>query len=124
IVAPVVKLVPIRVTPPADPVTPAEGLTALSVGGGAVTVNATAALVPPVVLTVTFELPRAALAATVNVAVIWLEFTTLTALTVTPALLTATVAPEMKFAPESVTATLLPCCPAVGAIEVSTGAGG
>src|SRR5207248_4960130 len=57
IVAPVVKLVPIRVTPPADPVTPAEGLTALSVGGGAVTVNATAAVAPPSRRSLTSRLP-------------------------------------------------------------------
>ena len=88
------------------------------------TVNTAALLVPPLVVTVIFAAPSAALAVMVNVAVIWIPLTTVTLPSVIPGLLTATVAPETKFEPARVTGTLLPCMPVAGLTEVSVGAGG
>jgi hypothetical protein len=69
-VAPETKFVPVRVTGTAVPWTPVDGLTDVNVGAGGFTVNTAAALVPPLVVTVTLAEPSAALAAMVNVAVI------------------------------------------------------
>jgi hypothetical protein len=95
-----------------------------SVGADGVTVNVTALLVPPLVVTRTFAAPSAALAAMVRVAVIWVTLATTTLLTPIPGLLTATVAPETKLAPVRVTGTLAPCTPVAGLRDVSVGAGG
>jgi hypothetical protein len=57
----------------------------------------------------------------VNVAVICVLLATFTLLTVRPLPLTATVAPEAKFVPVSVTGTLAPCAPLFGLTEVSVG---
>jgi hypothetical protein len=70
IAAPATKFVPVSVTGTLVPWTPLAGLTEASVGAGGFTVNTTALLVPPLVVTVTFAAPVAALAALVNVAVI------------------------------------------------------
>ena len=88
------------------------------------TVNVTAPLVPFAVFTVTLRLPAEALGEIVKVAVICVALTTFTLLTETPPPLTAMVAPEMKFDPVSVIATVVPWLPEVGAIELSTGTGG
>ncbi len=69
-VAPVTKLVPVRVTGTAPPVVPLAGLMELSVGAEALTVKITDGLVPPEVLTVTLAAPVEALEPIVNVAVI------------------------------------------------------
>jgi hypothetical protein len=57
----------------------------------------------------------------VRVAVICEEFTTVTALTATPALFVATVAPVTKFVPARVTDTLAPWTPAAGATVLRVG---
>jgi hypothetical protein len=59
-----------------------------------------------------------------NVAVIVVEFTTVTALTVTPPPPAVTVAPVAKFVPVMVTGTLLPREPEFGLTPVTVGAGG
>jgi hypothetical protein len=94
------------------------------VGAGGFTVNTTALLVAPVVVTVTFAAPVAALTAIVKVAVICVALTMATLLTATPLLLTATVAPATKFVPVSVAGTLVPWTPLAGPTEVSVGADG
>jgi len=77
-----------------------------------------------VVATVTLRAPLAAVAAMTKVAVSLVELTTVTPLTETPVPLTAIVVPGWKLDPTSVTATLVPCVPLFGEIEVSTGASG
>ena len=59
-----------RITGTLVPWTPLAGLTEVSVGAGGFTVNAAGPLVPPLVVTVTFAAPIAALASIVSVAVI------------------------------------------------------
>jgi hypothetical protein len=87
-------------------------------------VKVTAPLVPPLVATVTLAAPSAALAPIVNVAVIRVELTTVTPLTAIPLLVVDTVAPDTKFVPARVTATLLFWTPLDGLTDVSVGAGG
>jgi hypothetical protein len=123
-VAPERKFVPASVTLKLAPAAPLLGVIEVSVGGGWEIVNGTAGLVPPEVVTVTLAAPRVALAAIVNVAVICVALVTLTLLTPTPGLVTTTVAPETKLEPVSVTGTLVPCVPLVGAIDVNVGAVG
>jgi hypothetical protein len=123
-VAPETKLVPASVTLKLDPATPLLGVIEVSVGEAWEIVNGTAALLPPEVLTVTLAAPTVAFAAMLKVAVVWVEFTTLTLLTVTPALAIVTDAPDTKLDPVSVTGTLVPCVPLVGAMDVNVGAGG
>jgi hypothetical protein len=94
------------------------------VGAGGFTVNTAGPLVPPLVVTVTFAAPVAAVAEMISVAVIWVVLTTATLLTITPVLLTATAAPATKFVPARVTGTLVPWTPLAGLTEVSVGAGG
>ena len=69
-VAPSTRLLPARVTATLVPWTPLAGLTEVSVGAGGFTVNTAGPLVPPLVVTVTFAAPVAAVAPIVNVAVI------------------------------------------------------
>jgi hypothetical protein len=123
-VAPATKLVPVRVTGIAAPRTPVAAAMVLSVGGGGLTVKTTGALVPPLVVTVTFAAPSVALAAMVNVAVICVVLTTVTALTAIPVLLVATVAPETKLVPVRVTGAPAPRTPVAGAMVLSVGGGG
>jgi len=59
-----------------------------------------------------------------NVAAICCALTTFTLLTVTPGLLTFTVAPEMKFVPAKVTGTFTPGAPLFGLIDVKVGGAG
>jgi hypothetical protein len=70
VVAPTTKFVPIKVTGTVVPWTPLLGLMEVTVGGGGVTVNVAALLVPPGVVTVTLAASRVAVAAMVKVAVI------------------------------------------------------
>jgi hypothetical protein len=78
--------------------------------------------VPPLVVTVTVRLPTVAVLAMVKVAVICVELTTATLLTVTPVPETLTVAPETKLVPVKVTETAVPLAPLVGERDASVGA--
>src|SRR5689334_2349545 len=122
--APAAKPVPVRVTGTFVPAAPLAGLIDVSVGAGGLTVNATAAVVPLDVVTVTLEAPKVAPALIAKFAVICVALTTTTLLTVIPGLVVLTVAPEMKLVPVSVMPTLLPAGPAAGLIEVNVGTGG
>src|ERR1700674_1027943 len=84
-------------------------------------VNPNALLVPLPVVTVTGALPGVALAATVSVAVIWVELTTFTLLKLSDVFELERLAPATKFAPVRVTGTLLPAPPLAGVKELSTG---
>ena len=127
-VAPV-RLLPVNVTAttlgePTVPGAPALGAIEVTVGV-LPTVKVTVLLVPPGVVTVTFLAVSAAPLEIVKVAVIVVEFTTVTPLTVTPPPATATAVlarPLVKLVPVSVTATVLLRAPTLGAIEVSVGA--
>src|SRR4051795_4683059 len=82
------------------------------------TVNVTALLVPPVVVTVTLRAPAAALAAMAKLAV------TDVAVEVTPVMVTpvmALIVAPVRFVPASVTATVAPWLPAAGVMGVSVG---
>src|SRR5205814_5131677 len=68
--APATKLEPVRATATAAPCAPELGAMAVNVGAGGLTLKATAADAPPLVVTVTLFEPRAALAAMPKVAVI------------------------------------------------------
>ena len=118
IVEPDTKLLPVKVTFTLPPGGAALGLIEVRVGVSRVTVKLTGLVVPPKVVTVTVAEPDA-LAAMANVAVICVELTTVTLLTVTPAALTLTVAPGTKLVPVRVTFTLAPGAPVLGLIEVS-----
>src|ERR1017187_9612546 len=96
----------------------------LRVGGPELTVNDTGPLLPSVVMTLTVVSPGAALAAMVKLAVIWVVSTTVTPLTVTPALATMMVAPGMKLAPDKVPGTVAPCAPFDGLMELMVGTAG
>src|ERR1700675_1136380 len=117
-----VRLVPVRVTGTAVPLAPDVG--EIEVSTGPTTVNVTGPLTPPAVVTVTVLPVIAAVFAMVNVAVIVVEFTTVTALTVTPVPDTAKVDPARKLVPARVTGTAVPRTPVLGVIDVSVGAGG
>src|SRR5579884_2053898 len=124
VVAPLTKLVPVRVTVCVVPCTPVAGATLVNVGVGGFTVKVCAPLVPADVVAVTFVAPSAAPAAIVKSAVSVVALVTFTLLTVTPALLTATdVPPTTKFVPVSVTPlTVVPCTPTAGDTVASAGA--
>jgi len=95
------------------------------VGGGGSTVNDLLPVVPPEVVTETFCVPKVALEASVRVAVIVVEFTTVRPETEMPAPVgTLMVLPATKFVPVKVTGTAAPWAPDVGLMDVSTGAGG
>src|SRR4051812_32015786 len=85
-VMPDAKLLPFSVWVPPEPwfVGPNGNPNEIRVGGGGLTVNVTALLVPPASVTVMFRVPRALLfgaLARVNVAVAVVEFVTTTLLT-------------------------------------------
>ena len=126
-VAPAVKFAPVRVTVTVAPRAAEFGESEARAGladTGAVTVNDWDALVPAVVVMVTLRVPVAAAAAMAKVAVMVVELTTARLVADTPAPEMATAAPGWKLAPVSVTATLEPCVPLLGAIELRTGAVG
>jgi hypothetical protein len=87
-------------------------------------VKVCAPLVPPAVVTVTSRAPSAVVPPMTKLAVIDVLLTTVTLSTVTPPPLTAMVAPETKFVPVSVTATVAARSPLVGLMLVSVGGGG
>ena len=106
-----VKFVPVSVTVTVAPRRAALGASEDSVGlgaGAALTVKDWAALVPPLVVTVTLWEPVAAVGAMTKVAVMRAELTTVTLATDTPAPPMAMVAPGLKLDPVSVTGTLAP----------------
>jgi hypothetical protein len=70
VVASVTNPVPVSVTGTVVPRNPLPGARDVKVGAAGFTVNSAAALVPPLVVTVTFAAPRAALVLMLNVAVI------------------------------------------------------
>src|SRR6202171_2238091 len=122
IVAPDAKFAPVIVTPPVCPCVPELGLTELSVGAPAFTVNVCVPLVPVELVTVTFWAPVGAFEAMVNVAVIDVLLTTAVLLPVMPVPLRPIVAPDAKFVPVSVTGTVCPWVPELGLTELSVGA--
>ncbi|HTE47192.1 MAG TPA: hypothetical protein VK636_18225 [Gemmatimonadaceae bacterium] len=83
-----------------------------------------AVLVPPAVVTVTLRAPAVAAAPMTRLVVSDVALATVTVPTVTPVPDTATVAPETKLVPVSVTGTVAPTVPLDGAMVVSVGAGG
>jgi len=123
-VAPV-KFVPVIVTGTTVPRTPDFGATEVTVGAGsAMMVNATALLVPPGAVTVTFLTEPAVPAEMVNVALTWVSFTTVSPLTVTPPppppdTLIAVV--PVSPLPKRLIGTVVPRVAWVGEIAVSTG---
>src|SRR5262245_48943936 len=104
--------------------TPLAGLMAVKVGAPSRTVNTTALLVPPPVVTVKLRGPRVASGAIENVALSAFGAETLTLLTVIPSIAPMLVAPVTKFVPAIVTLTLEPCAPIDGVLLVSVGTGG
>src|SRR5205823_5262069 len=81
-VAPARFCLPVNVTGTLAPCAPLFGLTLVRVGAGGLTVNGAAEVVPPLVVTVTFDALKVAFAAIVKVAVIWVALATVTLLTV------------------------------------------
>jgi hypothetical protein len=124
VVPAVMKFVPVIVTVVEMPCAAVAGEMLAMVGGGGFTVNVDAALVPPLVVTVTLRAPSAASAAIASFAVIDVVLCIATSLTVTPVPLTATVAPETKFVPVNVTVVDEPVTPAVALRLVSVGGAG
>jgi hypothetical protein len=118
------KPVPVKVTRTVAPRAQLDGLIEVTFGPPGITVKDDGPLVPPDVVTVTLVGPVVALAAMVKVAVIWVALTTVTLLTVTPALATLTVAPEIKLVPVNVTGKVLPGVPFDGLMELTVGGAG
>jgi hypothetical protein len=124
-VLPVVKLLPARVTPTVVPrcATVDElGVTEASVAaGGLTTVNVTVPVVPIGVVTETFLAVRLALAAMTQFAltVVAVGVPVMVQVTFVPDAVTA-VAP-VRLVPVSVTGTVVPRAPVVGAIDASVG---
>jgi hypothetical protein len=117
------KSVPVRVTITAVPRPPELGETETSAGTvGATIVKKTALLDPfTAVLTLTLLVESPAPAAIAKVAVTVVSFTTVKLLTSTPLPVTTIPFVPVKPVPINVTRTLVPCCPVLGAMEVSTG---
>jgi hypothetical protein len=120
-VAPVRPL-PVKVTGTLVPRTPVFGEIELSEGPH--NVNVCVVLVPPGVVTLTFLVPSDVVAEIVKVAVSIVEFTTVTALTVTPLPALTVVPVAVKLVPVSVTGTAVARRPVLGATEPSVGCGG
>jgi hypothetical protein len=118
------KFVPIRVTPTVAPRAPTFGVIEVSVGGGGVlTVNVTALLVPPLVgaVTVTFLAVCAAPAVITKLALTWVSLTTVMPVAVTPVPDTVIALVPVSPVPKRLTGTVVPTSPALGEIDVSTG---
>jgi hypothetical protein len=122
-VAPVTKLVPVRVIENDVPVTPEVGLIEVRVGVGGRTVNAWVPVVPPAVVTETVPAPSDAPPVTVTV-VVMVVAVIVRAPVETPGLLKVTVAPVTKFVPVRVMENEVPVTPDVGLIALNVGAGG
>jgi len=84
-------------------------------------VNGTALLTPVAVLTVVLLECRVAILLMWKLAVMVVELTTTTLLTVTPPFCTVTLAGEVKLVPEAVTLMTVPRLPEFGLSEVSVG---
>src|SRR6266566_6552587 len=114
-------IVKVRVCTPATVVrVPLVAAVKVNVPCGAVTVNVTALLVPPGVVTVTVLAPTAAVAVMVKVVVTVVEVT-VKAPAVTPVPDTVTAVAPVRFVPVKVTVPVVPCARDEGAIEVSVG---
>ena len=120
-VAPV-RPVPAKVTFTCVPRDAEAGLIDVSVAPR--TVNGSVVLVPPGVLTLRLCVPKVALPAITNVAVICVELTTVTPVAVIPLPAVMLVPLVVKFVPVRVTPTLRPRTPEVGLIEERVGVGG
>jgi hypothetical protein len=122
-VAPV-RAVPVRVTFTCVPRDAEAGLMDVSVAPR--TVKGTVVLVPPGVITLRLCVPKLALPAITNVAVICAELTTVTAVAVIPLpeVKLIVVPLIVKFVPVRVTPTLRPRTPELGLIEERVGVGG
>jgi len=101
------KFVPVIVTGTLAPCAPDVGESEVIVGAGAFTANVVA-LVPPLVVTVTFATPTGAAGLTANVAMICVLFTTVTLLTEIPVLSVASVTSPIKRLPVIVTRMVAP----------------
>jgi hypothetical protein len=125
---PMIEVAPVRpepemVTGTVAPRTPVAGVIVFSTGPR--TVYTTELLVPPSDVTVTFLGPRAAANVVLIVALMVVEFTTVTPVTDTLVPETATVVPAVvKLVPVRTTGTLCPRTPDAGAIDVRVGTGG
>jgi hypothetical protein len=112
------RAVPVNVTGVEVPAGPLAGLMLVNVGVSgvaAVTVNVSALLTPPCVVTVTFRAPVAAFAAMAKVAVAVVEFETCMLLTLTPVPLTVIAdKPPSRDVPVNVTGVELPAGPLAG----------
>jgi hypothetical protein len=120
-----VKLVPVRVTATLLPLKPEFGAIEVRVGGGGfVTVNVTALLVPPGVVMLTFLAVSAAPPVMVKVAVTVVSLTTVRPVTVMPPFgVTVIAEAPVRLVPVRVTLTAVPLTPVLGVIEASVGAG-
>lgn len=117
-----VRPVPVMVTGTEVPRTPVFGLIEVTLGTDrAITVNVTLLVVPMGVATLTARAPTCAPATIAKLAVMLPEFTTLKVVTVTPVLDTLMAVVPVRFVPESVTATVEPLNPVLGAIDVRVG---
>jgi hypothetical protein len=115
-----VKFVPVRVMGTAVPRTPEPGERGAKVGtAGAATVKPTVFVAPMGVVTLTFQVVRAAPAVMVNVAVTSESFITVSALTVMPAPTPVIAVAPVSPLPINVTGTLAPWLPVLGEIEVN-----
>ena len=116
--------VPLIVTGTLVPFAPVAGV--IPVNTGTVNVYVTVPLVPPGVVTLMVLAPRAAVDVLVRVALMVVEFTTVTPLTVMPVVpVTFTVVPVVvKLVPVRTTATLSPRRPDAGEINVRVGTSG
>ena len=117
-----VKLSPLIVTVVMAPLASVVGDTELITGLGGVIANVTALLVPLAVVTVMLRAPVAAPGAITRVAVMRVAVTTGVPLRVM-SLGRFRLAP-VRFVPAMVTATLAPCAPEAGVMEVSVGGAG
>ena len=124
VVAPLTKLVPVRVTVTVDPATPVAGVIPVSVGprfAAGMMPKFSPLLVPADVDTVTVRLP-VAVDATVSGTVMEVALITCGAPADTPVPLTCTVVdPLTKLVPVNVTDTVDPGVPDAGVIAVSAG---
>ncbi len=115
--APGEKLAPVNAALTLLPADSPPGFICVRITGervGAVTVKVCAAVVIPPELRFTLRGPAAAVRSIPNWARIWVALDTTTLVTVIPAPETATLAPEVKLVPVSVTGTVVPAVPVAG----------
>ena len=119
VVAPVWKFVPVSVSLTVVPCAPMTALSEVSVGAGGLTVKATALVVTPREVMLTFCMPSVALAAITKLAVIEVGLATVTLFAVIPVPPNEMVAGAKKFVPVRVTGTVEPSSPLLGEMEAS-----